>query len=143
MNEKIYTIHTDRNIQSEEFDALMSATGWGNDGYFTIERVAKHLSTVSRVAYIRDDSGRLCGYMSAIDNGYGVNHIDTIAIHPDVSQEDVGRMLVNEIANQCGGWPLYAMPFIDQQDAFLAEGFRIPGRPMAALSCFRFTNKNS
>jgi hypothetical protein len=137
MKSQNYSISTDRNIRADEFDALMSATGWGNDGYFTQEVVARHFSVISYLAHIRDDSGKLSGYMSAIDNGYGVFLIDTIAIHPEASQEEAGRMLVSELSKQCCGRPLYAMPFMDQQDVFLAEGFRIPGRPMAALSSFR------
>ncbi len=141
MNLQNYTISTVLDIPAEEFDALMSGVGWGNDGYFTQEVVAKHFSTVSFGAYIRDAEGKLCGYVSAIDNGYGVYFIDTIAILPELIKEEISRMLVHEVAKQCCGRPLYAMPFVDQQDVFLAEGFRIPGRPMAALSHFCSTNK--
>jgi hypothetical protein len=136
MNRQNYTISTVLDIPAEEFDALMSGVGWGNDGYFTQEVVARHFSTISFGAHIRDATGRLCGYMSAIDNGYGVYFIDTVAILPEILKEEIGRLLVREISKQCGGRPLYAMPFADQQEVFLTEGFRIPGRPMAALSHF-------
>jgi len=135
-NSQKYTISTVLDIPAEEFDALMSEVGWGNDGYFTRDVVAKHFSTISFGAYVRDATGRLCGYMSAIDNGYGVYFIDTIAILPEILNEEIGRMLVHEVTKQCCGRPLYAMPFVDQQTVFLPEGFRIPGRPMAALSHF-------
>lgn len=129
-----YTIHADRNISAEEFDALMALNGWGNDGFFTEEVMANHFLAVRHSAYVRSDSGVLVGYMSAMYNGFASNIIDTMAIHPDAAQEEIGQMLLAEISRQSYGLPLYAMPFQDQQNLFRGQGFRVPGRPMIALS---------
>ena len=129
-----YTIHTDKNITAKEFDALMASNGWGNNGFFTEEVISNHFSAVRHFAYVRSDSGALVGYMSAMYNGFASNIIDTMAIHPDAPQEEIGRILLAEISRQSYGLPLYAMPFQDQQDIFRGQGFRIPSRPMVALS---------
>jgi N-acetylglutamate synthase-like GNAT family acetyltransferase len=129
-----YTIHTDKNITAQEFDALMASNGWGNDGFFTEALLSDHFSKVRHFAYVRSDSSLLIGYMSAVFNGFASIIIDTMAIHPDFSQDDIGHMLLEEITRQSNGYPLYATPFHDQQDIFKKEGFRIPGRPMVALS---------
>lgn len=129
-----FTIHTDRNITAQEFDELMASNGWGNDGFFTEEVLSNHFSAVRHFAYVRSDTGLLVGYMSTIFNGFASMIIDTMAIHPSCSQDDIGHMLLEEITRQSNGYPLYATPFHDQQEIFRREGFRIPGRPMVALS---------
>lgn len=129
-----YSLYSDRNIQADEFDALMSSTGWGNDGFFNEDVLAQHFSRVTHAAYVRDESGKLVGYISSIYNGFASNFIDTMAIQPDVAQDEVGRLLLEEITRQTHGFPLYAMPFADQQEMFYKQGFRIPGRPMISLS---------
>ena len=130
-----YTLHTDTNVPPAGMDALMASLGWCNDHFFTPEVLAFHNSVTHYRAWVCDPAGKLVGYMSGINNGFSSVLIDTYAVSPTTDRATVGAMLVQEVRRQCQGYAIYAMPFADEDDLFRQNGFRVPGRPMSALSC--------
>jgi GNAT superfamily N-acetyltransferase len=129
-----YILHTDKNFSASEFGSLASLQGWGDVDSFTEEIIVKHLSSVSFSCYIRHQSGVFVGYVSGIDNALFSVFIDAMLTHPEYDRDVVGRMLLEAILKQFSGTPVYAMPFVDEQDILLKQGFKTYARPMAALA---------
>ncbi|MBN8708831.1 MAG: hypothetical protein J0I10_05590 [Verrucomicrobia bacterium] len=133
MNE-IYSLHTDRNIQPTEFGQLAALNLWGEVADFTQERLAGHFAAVDFAAHVRTSQNLLVGYASAISNGLGAVFIDSLISHPEYDREAIGDLLLQAVLTHFHGQPVYAMPFVDEQQVFRASGFRVYRREMAALA---------
>lgn len=133
MNES-YTLHTDRNIQPTEFGQLAALNLWGEVADFTQERLAGHFAAVDFAAHVRTSQNLLVGYASAISNGLGAVFIDSLITHPEYDREAIGDLLLRAVLTYFSGQPVYAMPFVDEQQAFRASGFRVYRREMVALA---------
>lgn len=129
-----YTLHPDRNLQADEFGRLASLAHWGVPGDFTQERLATHFAAVDFVAHVRDAGGVLVGYVSAISNGLGAVYLDALLVHPEYERERVGRLLLRAVLNRFENQPVHAMPFVDEQEVFRNEGFKVYRREMIALA---------
>ncbi|HWL53123.1 MAG TPA: GNAT family N-acetyltransferase [Chthoniobacteraceae bacterium] len=134
MNTPQYTLHLDRNLQADEFGRLASLAHWGEPGDFTQERLAAHFAAVDFVAHVRDAGGFLVGYVSAISNGLGAVYLDALLVHPEYERERVGRLLLRAMLKHFQNQPVYAMPFVDEEEVFRSEGFKVYRREMIALA---------
>lgn len=133
MNES-YTLHTDRDIQPTEFGQLAALNLWGEVADFTQERLAGHFAAVDFAAHVRTSQNLLVGYASAISNGLGAVFIDSLISHPEYDREAIGHLLLQAVLTHFSGQPVYAMPFVDEQQVFRASGFRVYRREMVALA---------
>lgn len=133
MNE-LYTLHADRNIQPREFGQLAALNLWGEVSDFTGERLAGHFAAVGFVAHVRTSQNLLVGYASAISNGLGATFIDSLITHPEYDRETIGELLLQAVLTHFSGRPVYAMPFVDEQQVFRSSGFRVYRREMVALA---------
>jgi len=133
MNE-IYSLHRDRDIQPTEFGQLATLNLWGEVADFTQERLAGHFAAVDFAAHVRTSQDLLVGYASAISNGLGAVFIDSLISHPEYDREAIGDLLLRAVLTHFSGQPVYAMPFVDEQQVFRASGFRVYRREMVALA---------
>jgi hypothetical protein len=129
-----YTLHLNNDISPSEFGHLASLAHWGEPQDFTQERLEGHFQAVDFLAHVRDSSGRLVGYTSAISNGLGAVYLDALLTHPEFEREIIGSMLLHAVLSQFPGTPVYATPFVDEQDVFRREGFKVYRREMIALA---------
>ncbi|WP_153811492.1 GNAT family N-acetyltransferase [Terrimicrobium sacchariphilum] len=132
--DQIYSLHTDRNIEPWEFGQLAALNLWGDAGDFTGERLAGHFAAVDFAAHVRTSQHLLVGYASAISNGLGTVFIDSLICHPEYDREAIGGLLLRAVLTHFSGQPVYAMPFVDEQQVFRANGFRVYRREMVALA---------
>jgi GNAT superfamily N-acetyltransferase len=129
-----YSLHRDRGITAREFGLLAALARWGEVEDFTEERLAGHFAAVDFVAYVRDGNGVCVGYVSAMANGMCAVFVDSLLTHPEYDREEVGGMLLHAVLEHFAGSPVYAMPFVDEQEVFLHRGFKIYRREMIALA---------
>lgn len=133
MNES-YTLRADRNIEPWEFGQLAALNLWGDAGDFTGERLSGHFAAVDFAAHVRTSQNLLVGYASAISNGLGAVFIDSLISHPEYDREAIGDLLLRAVLTHFSGQPVYAMPFVDEQQVFRTGGFRVYRREMVALA---------
>lgn len=129
-----YTLHINRDISPNEFGQLAALAHWGEPQHFTPERLESHFAAVDFVAHVRDSDSRLVGYSAAISNGFGSVYLDSLLIHPEFERELIGSLLLKAVLAHFPEQPVYAMPFIDEQDVFRSEGFKVYRREMIALA---------
>lgn len=129
-----YTLHRDRGITAREFGLLAALARWGEVEDFAEERLAGHFAAVDFVAYVRDGHGVCVGYVSAMANGMCAVFVDSLLTHPEYDREAVGGLLLRAVREHFTGWPVYAMPFVDEQEVFRSEGFKVYRREMVALA---------
>lgn len=129
-----YTLQIDRNIAPSEFGQLASLAHWGEPQDFTASRLESHFAAVDFAAHVRDSENRLVGYVSAMSNGLSSVFIDSILTHPEFDRDIIGSLLVRAVLAHFPGHPVYAMPFVDEQDIFRGEGFKVYRREMIALA---------
>ena len=129
-----YILHIDRNIHPSEFGQLASLAHWGKPQDFTAERVSAHFDAMDFVAHVRDTNGIFVGYISAISNGLGSIYIDSLLTHPEYERDSIGSLLLKAVLRHFSHHPVYAMPFVDEQDVFRSEGFKVYRREMVALA---------
>jgi|GEM_PF-3158004 len=129
-----YTLYIDRNIHRGEFAQLASLARWGNPEDFTAERVAAHFEAMGFVAHVRNAEGLFVGYISANSNGLGSVSIDSLLTHPEYDGNAIGSLLLKAVLSHFPGQPVYAMPFVDEQEVFRKEGFKVYRREMIALA---------
>ena len=129
-----YTLHTDHSILPSDFGQLASLAHWGEPQDFTADRLESHFRAVDFVAHVRYADNRLVGYAAAISNGLGAVYLDSLLTHPEFEREVIGSLLLKAVLAHFPNQPVYAMPFVDEQDVFRSEGFKVYRREMIALA---------
>lgn len=129
-----YTLHLNRNISPEEFGQLASLAHWGEPRDFTATRLEAHFNAVDFVAQVRGSNDLLVGYASAISNGLCSIYLDSLLTHPEYDREMIGSLLLRAVLDRFPNCPVYAMPFVDEQEVFRNMGFKVYRREMIALA---------
>ncbi len=129
-----HTIHTDKNINRTELASLLGSVGFGSASDYDEESLSRSISGSAFAAYALDSTGKLVGYLSALSDGVFTAFVDMVIVHPSFQKEGIGKALVETVEKHFAGIPIYVMPFDDQKVFFEKQGYRIPGRPMQALS---------
>jgi len=129
-----YTLHIDRDISPSEFGQLAALANWGDQQDFTAERLESHFAAVDFVAHVRDADNRFVGYTAAISNGLGAVYVDSFLSHPEFDRDIIGELLLKAVLAYFPGHQVYAMPFVDEQEVFRSEGFKVYRREMIALA---------
>ena len=109
---------------------------WPNGGGedFTQERLNNHFAAVSFVAHVRGSGGEFVGYISALSNGLSSVFVDSLLTHSEYDQDIISGLLLNAVLKHFAGCPVYGMPFVDEQEMFRNQGFKIYRREMVALA---------
>ena len=129
-----YTLHINCDISPSEFGQIASLAHWGEPQDFTADRLESHFAAVDFVAHIRDQDNRLVGYAAAMSNGLGSVYLDSLLTHPEFDRDIIGSLLLKAVLAQFPNHPVYAMPFVDEQEVFRNEGFKVYRREMIALA---------
>jgi ribosomal protein S18 acetylase RimI-like enzyme len=129
-----YTLHINRDILPNEFGQLASLAQWGESQDFTADRLESHFAAVDFVAHVRDSDYRLVGYAAAISNGLGSVYLDSLLIHPEFDRDIIGSLMLKAVLAHFPQHPVYATPFVDEQDVFRGERFKVYQRKMIALA---------
>jgi len=129
-----YILHNNRDISSAEFGQLAALAHWGEAQDFTADRLESHFAAVDFVAHVRDSGNRFVGYASAISNGLGSVYLDSLLTHPEFDRDIIGSLLLKAVLAHFPNHPVYAMPFVDEQDVFRGQGFKVYRREMIALA---------
>ena len=129
-----YTLHNNHDISPSEFGQLASLAQWGDPQEFTKDRLNSHFNAVDFVAHVRDSENRLVGYSCAISNGLDAVYLDSLLTHPEFDRDIIGSLLLQAVLAHFPNHPVYAMPFVDEQDVFRNEGFKVYRREMIALA---------
>jgi len=129
-----YTLHINRDISPNEFGQLAALAHWGEPQDFTADRLDSHFAAVDFVAHVRDSDNRLVGYAAAISNGLGAVYLDSLLTHPEFERDIIGSLLLKAVLAHFPNHPVYAMPFVDEQEVFRSEGFKVYRREMIALA---------
>ena len=101
---------------------------------FTQARLDEHFAAVSFAAHVRDTDGVFVGYISALSNGLQSVFVDSFLLDPEYDVDIVSRLLIRAVMNKFTGYPLYAMPYVDEQSIFTNQGFKVYRREMKALA---------
>ena len=134
MNPTIYSLHIDFDFLPEEFGLLASLARWGEPQEFTADRLHAHFEAIDFAAYVRTSDNLFVGYTSALSNGLGAVYLDSLITHPEFDRDIIASLLLRSVLTHFEGQPVYAMPFIDEQSVFRAEGFKVYRREMIALA---------
>jgi GNAT superfamily N-acetyltransferase len=129
-----YQLHLTRSINPVEFGRLASLAHWGAPEDFTQERLEEHFAAVAFVAHVRSDRGELVGYASALSNGLHAVFVDSLLIHPEFDGDVISGLLLKAVLDHFAGTPVYGLPFVDEQDLFRNQGFKVYRREMVALA---------
>jgi len=129
-----FEIFTDRNIAAGELANLMVSVGWGTENDYDAKAIERSLSAYPIIAYCRDSSGLLIGYVSAFTDGAFSTFIGELAVRPTYQRRGIGSALLALVTEKCRGVPIYATPFEDAETFFLDRGFRVPKRLMSVVS---------
>jgi hypothetical protein len=129
-----YTLHINHHILPSEFGQLAALAHWGEPQDFTADRLEAHFAAVDFAAHVRDSDNRLVGYAAGISNGLGSVYLDSLLTHPEFDRDIIGSLLLKAVLAQFPNHPVYAMPFVDEQDVFRSEGFKVYRREMIALA---------
>lgn len=132
MNNVDYTIHMDKNVNRSELRSLLASVGFGT--HFDEISLSKSISTATFTVYATDSAGKLIGYLSALSDGVFSAFVDMVIVCPSVQRFGVGKSLVKTAEKHFKGIPMYVMSFEDQKEFFEKQGYKIPKRPMQALS---------
>ena len=117
-----------------EFGQLAALAHWGEPQDFTADLLAAHFAAVDFCAHVRDSTHRLVGYAAALSNGLSSVYLDSLLTHPEFDREAIGSLLIRAVLNRFPNCPIYAVPFVDEQDVFRNEGFKVYRREMIALA---------
>ena len=134
MKPTTYTLVADCNITPVEFGRLAAIAQWGEAEDFTQARLDEHFAAVSFAAHVRDSDGVFVGYISALSNGLQSVFVDSFLFDPEYDVDIVSRLLIRAVMNKFTGYPLYAMPYVDEQEIFTNQGFKVYRREMKALA---------
>ena len=129
-----YTLHINRDISPKEFGQLAALAHWGEPQDFTADRIESHFAAVGFVAHVRDSDNLLVGYAAAISNGLAAVYLDSLLTHPEFDRDIIGSLLLKAVLAHFPNHPVYAVPFVDEQDVFRSEGFKVYRREMIALA---------
>ena len=129
-----YTLHTNREIFPREFGQIASLAHWGEPQTFTPDVVEAHFAAVDFVAHVRNSDNQLVGFTAAIFNGLSGVYIDSLLAHPEFDRDIIGSLLLNAVLGHFPNIPVYAMPFVDEQDVFRCAEFKVYRREMIALA---------
>jgi len=129
-----YTLHINHDVSPSEFGQLAVLAHWGEAEDFTADRLDSHFAAVDFVAHIRDSDNRLMGFATAISNGLGSVYLDSLLTHPEFDKDIIGALLLKAVLAHFPNHPVYAMPFVDEQDVFRSQGFKVYRRKMIALA---------
>lgn len=134
MKPTTYTLFADRNVTPAEFGRLAAIARWGEAEDFTQARLGEHFAAVSFTAHVRDADGVFVGYISALSNGMQSVFVDSFLFDPEYDVDIVSQLLIRAVMNKFTGLPLYAMPYVDEQEIFTNQGFKVYRREMKALA---------
>jgi GNAT superfamily N-acetyltransferase len=126
-----YLLHEDKKITPEEYCRLMESAGWGS-GY-DLEAVIRSINAYPFVAYARDHSGEVIGYISAFSDGVFSTMLGELVVAPKVQGYGIGRALLNAVEEKYRNVPIYVKPLGDAKKFFLACGYRTPSVEMHVL----------
>ncbi|MFZ4777412.1 MAG: hypothetical protein ACOYM3_18750 [Terrimicrobiaceae bacterium] len=129
-----YTLRINRDISPSEFGLLAALAQWGEQQDFSADRLASHFAAVDFIAHVRDTDNHLVGYTSAISNGLGSVYLDSLLTHPEFDRAIIGALLLKSVLSHFPNHPVYAVPFVDEQDVFRNQGFKVYRREMIALA---------
>jgi ribosomal protein S18 acetylase RimI-like enzyme len=129
-----YTLHINHDISPGEFGQLAALAHWGDPQDFTQDCLESHFAAVDFVAHVRDSDNRLLGYAAAMSNGLGSVYLDSLLTHPEFERDIIGSILLKAVLDQFPNHPVFAMPFVDEQDVFRSQGFKVYRREMIALA---------
>lgn len=129
-----FEIHADKNIEPAELANLMASVGWGDEADYQPEVLLRSMAAYPLVAYCRDASGLLVGYVTAFTDGAFSTFIGELVVRPQFQRQGIGSALLEVIVEKCRGIPIYGTPFEDTRDFFLARGFQEPKRAMSVVS---------
>ena len=129
-----YFLHCDHNFAPHEFGQLAALARWGDAQDYTPERMAEHFAAVAFIAHVRDSSNHLVGYISAMNNGLGSVFVDGMLTHPEFDRDAIGHLLITSVLHRFPNQPVYATPFVDEQQVFRNQGFKVYRREMIALA---------
>lgn len=129
-----FEIHTDKKIEPDEFANLMASVGWGKESDYQPDLILRSIAAYPVVAYCRDATGLLVGYVSAFTDGAFSSFIGELVVRPQFQRKGIGSALLALIVEKCHGVAIYSTPFEDTRDFFLARGFRMPKRAMSVVS---------
>ncbi len=129
-----FQIVENKNIMPAEFAALMGAVSWGAAADYDPAVIKRSLAAYPFVAHVRDGSGQLVGYISAFSDGAFSTFIGELVVRPQAQGRGIGTALLELVEQRYTGIPLFIHSFVDVQEFFLQRGYRVPARPIAALS---------
>ncbi len=129
-----FELFTDKNIKSDELLKWMVSVGWGKESDYDLNVLEKSIAAYPIIAYCRDASGALVGYVSAFTDNAFSTFIGELVVRPEFQRKGIGSALLAHVVEKCRGIPVYATPFEDTQDFFLERGFRVPKRLMSVVS---------
>ncbi len=129
-----FRIHADKNITPDEYAELMASVGWGGDeSSFSTEVVERSLAAYPFIAYARDRSGRLAGYISAFSDGAFSTFIGELVVRPEARRLGLGSELLKRVEAHYPRIPIYAQTFLDVQQFFIQRGYKTAQRPMGVV----------
>lgn len=129
-----YTLHLTKDFTPSEFGQLAALAHWGKVQDFTEEVLHSHFNAADFTAHVRTSGGQMVGYTAALTNGLGGVYVDALLTHPEFDRSEIGRLLLRAVRTHFAGHPIYAMPFVDEQEVFRNEGFTVYRREMIALA---------
>ena len=132
MNNEIL-IFEDKKISPYEFINLMQAVVFGDKSDYTETTVSESLSAYPFIAYARNNTGELIGYVSAFSDHAFSTFIGELAVHPSFQRRGVGHKLISAVEKYSGKAPIYVNPFKDTEQFFLKQGFKRASRSTTAL----------
>jgi GNAT superfamily N-acetyltransferase len=126
-----YAIYRDKNLRPEEYSSLLASAGWGSD--YDLVHVARSIAAYPFVAYARDESGKLVGYISAFSDGVFSTMLGELIVAPQAQGNGIGRSLLEAAEERYRDIPIYVKPLGEAKKFFLACGYRLPKVEMQVL----------
>jgi GNAT superfamily N-acetyltransferase len=132
-NEKSFTVFTDKRIAPREYATLMGRVGLAEEEYYTDEMVERTIRCYPFIAYARDASGGLVGYLSAFSDETLTAFICELVVDPDFQRHGVGAEFLDRVEERYPEIPIYALPFSNATRFFTRHGYRIAEPPMTVV----------
>ncbi len=123
-------VATDRTFDIDEHIELMASVHWGEPADYDRTAVAAATRAPHFVGHVRDDLGRMVGYVSAYSDGVFATFVNELVVHPSAQGGGVGAHLLDAVETAYPGVPVFAVGFRESRGFFLHRGYTFPARPL-------------
>lgn len=129
-----YRFNEDKNVEPAEFIELMTRLGWGSQDDYDHATVRHSLTQSPYVCHVRDERGRLVGYVNALSDGAFTTFVGALVVHPEAQRQGIGSELLHRVEQRFAGVPMYVATFDDCRQFFLKNDYKQPKRAMSVVS---------